>query len=317
MRKPSKYNLLTTLTDVNRAQVRDQLALQKIALKRVLKELTLVLQSEKPVNLIPLNPSTLQTCRQIFIINSKFSLTASRRWILTGLPVGFFTFFDLLENTWIIFIIARRRRLQTTTNWFILSLAAADLGVTCGHFPASMICNVLVNTCNNDVRIITAFFFLEASALCLTAMIGERYIAIVYSLKYVRLMTTKNTIIIIATCWAIPFLLLVYELIIYLTKASDKKSAPTPPPPAQRLELWGPRPHPLHPFYFGLKKKRIAKGRKVGRASDKIKRPHAPLPLSSTSYVDRKERALSIEGCVTPTPNPSDMWFELRCGFSG
>ena len=80
-----------------------------------------------------------------------------------------------------------------------------------------MICNVLVNTCNNDVRIITAFFFLEASALCWTAMIGERYIAIVYSLKYVRLMTTKNTIIIIATCWTIPFLLLVHELIIYLT----------------------------------------------------------------------------------------------------
>ena len=99
MRKPSKYNLLTTLNDVNRAQVRDQLALQKVALKRVLKELTLVLQSEKPVNLIPLHPSTLQTRRQIFIINSKFSLTASRRWILTGLPVGFFTFFGLLGNT--------------------------------------------------------------------------------------------------------------------------------------------------------------------------------------------------------------------------
>ena len=89
MQKPSKYNLLTTLNDVNRAQVRDQLALQKVALKHVLKELTLVLQSEKSVNLIPLHPSTLQTRRQILIINSKFSLTASRRWILTRLPVGF------------------------------------------------------------------------------------------------------------------------------------------------------------------------------------------------------------------------------------
>ena len=48
MQKPSKYNLLTTLNDVNRAQVRDQLALQKVTLKRVLKELTLVLQSKKP-----------------------------------------------------------------------------------------------------------------------------------------------------------------------------------------------------------------------------------------------------------------------------
>ena len=126
----------------------------------------------------------------------------------------FFTFFGLLGNTWIIFIIAKRR-LQTTSNWFILSLAVADLGVTCEHFPASMICNVLLDTCNNDVRIITAFFFFEASPICLTAMIGERYLAIVYSLKYVRLLTTKNIIIIIATCWAIPFVLLVYELIIY------------------------------------------------------------------------------------------------------
>ena len=91
-------------------------------------------------------------------------------------------------------------------------------------------------------------------------------------------------------------------------RASDKKSALTtpPPPPAQRLELRGPRPGPFHLFYFGLKK-RIAKGRKAGRASDKKKCPHAPLPLSSTSHVDRKEQALSIEGCVTPTPNPSDM----------
>ena len=48
MQKPSKYNLLTTLNDVNRAQVRDQLALQKVALKRVLKELTLVLHSKNP-----------------------------------------------------------------------------------------------------------------------------------------------------------------------------------------------------------------------------------------------------------------------------
>ena len=88
---------------------------------------------------------------------------------------------------------------------------------------------------------------------------------------------------------------------------ATKKSAPPPPPPAQRLEFRGPRAPPPPPLLFWFKKKRIAKGRKVGRASDKKKRPHAPLPLSSTSYVDKKERALSIEGCVTPTPNPSDM----------
>ena len=48
---------------------------------------------------------------------------------------------------------------------------------------------------------------------------------------------------------------------------ATKKSAPTPPPPAQRLELRGPRRHPSTPFILVLKK-RIAKGRKAGKASD-------------------------------------------------
>ena len=89
-----------------------------------------------------------------------------------------------------------------------------------------------------------------------------------------------------------------------LPRQATKKA---PPPPAQRLELRGPRPHPLHPFYFGLKKKNRKRKKSRQGKRQKKKRPHAPLPLSSTSYVDRKERALSIEGCVTPTPNPSDM----------
>ena len=103
----------------------------------------------------------------------------------------FFIFLSLVGNSWVVFIIARRRRLQTTSNWFILSLAAADL--------------------------VFAFFFVNVSAIGLIAMVAERYVAIVHSLKYVRLFTTtRRTFIIIGTCWGFPFLFTVLRHAMYL-----------------------------------------------------------------------------------------------------
>ena len=94
------------------------------------------------------------------------------------------------------------------------------MGVTCGYFPASMICNVLVDTCNNGVPPITTHFFVEASAFCLTAMVAERYIAIVHSLKYIRFLKTRNVVIVIATCWTTPFLPTIYKLITHPTRSA-------------------------------------------------------------------------------------------------
>ena len=118
----------------------------------------------------------------------------------------FFIFLSSVGNSWVIFIIARRRRLQTTANWFILSLAAADLGVTCVLAPYT-ICDVILDTCKEEVVEIFAFFCVNVSAIGLIATVAERYVAIVHSLKYVRIFTTtRRTFIIIGTCWGFPFL---------------------------------------------------------------------------------------------------------------
>ena len=123
----------------------------------------------------------------------------------------FFIFLSLVGNSWVIFIIARRRRLQTTSNWFILSLAAADLGVTCVFAPY-MICDVILDTCRERVVKDFAFFFVNVSAIGLIAMVAERYVAIVHSLKYVRVFTTtRRTFLIIGACWGFPFLLTVLK----------------------------------------------------------------------------------------------------------
>ena len=128
----------------------------------------------------------------------------------------FFIFLSSVGNSWVIFIIARRRRLQTKANWFILSLAAADLGVTCVFAPYT-ICDVILNTCREEVVEIFAFFFVNVSAIGLIATVAERYVAIVHSLKYVRIFTTtRRTFIIIGTCWGFPFLFTVLRRAMYL-----------------------------------------------------------------------------------------------------
>ena len=126
--------------------------------------------------------------------------------------VGWFvTLFGFVGNSWVIFIIVKTRRLHTTANWFTLSLAIADLSVTTGYFPASMVCNVLVQSCNNFIRQTVVNFVMEASMFALIAMVAERYLAIVYPLKYVRVMTTKRILVTIVMSWVIPVILSVFR----------------------------------------------------------------------------------------------------------
>ena len=128
----------------------------------------------------------------------------------------FFTFLSLVGNSWVIFIIAKRRRLRTTANWFILSLAAADLGVTCVFAPF-MIYEVILDTCKEIGGSIFAIFFVNVSAMGLIAMVAERYVAIVHSLKYVRVFTTaRRTFLIIGACWGFPFLFTVLKHALHL-----------------------------------------------------------------------------------------------------
>ena len=70
-------------------------------------------------------------------------------WFLRGI-IGLAI---LAGNSPVIYLIATRHRLQTTSNWFILSLSVADLLVGVFVIPVSTSCSLLTN-CNDAVMIL-------------------------------------------------------------------------------------------------------------------------------------------------------------------
>ncbi|XP_078357375.1 adenosine receptor A2a-like [Oculina patagonica] len=119
-------------------------------------------------------------------------------WLLTTTAI--------IGNGLVIYLIVATKHLQTSTNWFVLSLAAADFSFAVCFFPVAYFCEAAF-TCDNVLRGIVSWQFATISIANLCAMAADRYIAIVIPFKYVRLMTTRRVFLLIGSAWGIPILL--------------------------------------------------------------------------------------------------------------
>lgn len=119
-------------------------------------------------------------------------------WLLTTTAIS--------GNGLVIYLIAVTKHLHTSTNWFVLSLAAADFSFAVCFFPVSYFCETAF-TCDNDLRGIVSWQFAVISIANLCAMAADRYIAIVMPFKYVRLMTARRVFLLICSAWGLPLLL--------------------------------------------------------------------------------------------------------------
>ena len=99
----------------------------------------------------------------------------------------------VIGNGLVMYLILTRRRLRTTQNKFVLSLAIADFCVGVCYYPGHAICQFLLTSCNEMM-----------SNLC--AMAFDRYVAIVRPLHYITLMTTKRAKILTVVAWMIPLI---------------------------------------------------------------------------------------------------------------
>lgn len=103
-------------------------------------------------------------------------------------------------NGTVIYIIGCSTRLQVISNWFILSLAVADLSVTFIVAIPEFICSVYVECDWWKIKVLYDVC-LYASVLNLCTMTFDRYFAIVHPLKYQRFMTTTLLYSILGATW--------------------------------------------------------------------------------------------------------------------
>ena len=124
-------------------------------------------------------------------------------WIL-GWVLSFLT---ILGNGFTIFLVCSRRNLRTKTNAFIVSLAVADFCVGLSVIPSLFACDI-TNTCDRPQHFrswvnILRWLFSNTSVVNLCLLVLDRFIAIVYPLKYITLMTRRRITQAIFFSWAL------------------------------------------------------------------------------------------------------------------
>ena len=113
--------------------------------------------------------------------------------------------FTLTGNGLVICLIATRKHLQVTCNWFVLSLAVSDFCVGLLVTPTGLACSYWMH-CDWRPQLVFYNFLLFASTLNLWAIAYDRFSAIVHPLTYIMRMTKKRIITIITSSWSISLL---------------------------------------------------------------------------------------------------------------
>lgn len=116
----------------------------------------------------------------------------------------------IIGNGLVIYLIIITKQLHTTTNWFILSLAAADLSFAVCFFPVAFFCETTF-ACDNVLRGIIAWQFATIAIANLCAMATDRYIVIVTPFKYVRIMNKRRVLLLTGCAWEYPLFYIYHQ----------------------------------------------------------------------------------------------------------
>ena len=117
--------------------------------------------------------------------------------------------FTVIGNGLVIHLVATRSRLHTTANWFILSLAVADLCCGLSFFPPMFVAKFgfyTIDLTHAGVFFKVSFTFFYCSNASVCAMTVDRLLAITKPLRYISLMTTETMWILVFAAWIAPLL---------------------------------------------------------------------------------------------------------------
>ena len=112
----------------------------------------------------------------------------------------------ILGNTLVLYLIITRRRLRTKANWFLFSLAVADLSLAAVFIPPHFRCQI-ADCSHHEVILYLVSYFGDVSVTSMMAVTVDRYCAIVLPLKYTSIMTQKTIALLLMTAWLTPLIL--------------------------------------------------------------------------------------------------------------
>ena len=121
----------------------------------------------------------------------------------------FFTVLAILGNALVMYLIITRAGLRVAANWFVLSLALADLCVGLTYFPplftSSYLQELAIDHTGLWFKLSHTFLYSSSTNLC--ALTADRFLAITMPLKYNVFMTRKRLVISLASAWITPLIL--------------------------------------------------------------------------------------------------------------
>jgi len=112
----------------------------------------------------------------------------------------------ILGNALVIYLIITCRRLRTKANWFLFSLAVADIILMAVFIPPHFGCQI-ADCSHHEVILHLVSYFGEVSATNILAFTADRYCAIVLPLKYTQIITTKTITLLLVSAWLAPLIL--------------------------------------------------------------------------------------------------------------
>lgn len=110
-----------------------------------------------------------------------------------------------VSNGLVIFLISRKKTLQSITNMFLTSLALSDLISGVVGFPLLAICSCMtfINICVSSVMFIR---FSAIASICHVLLVAfDRYIAIVHPLRHSALVSTRRAVFSTVLVWLVSF----------------------------------------------------------------------------------------------------------------
>ena len=109
-----------------------------------------------------------------------------------------------MGNGFVVGLVSKNRQLHSSANWFVLSLAVADLTIGFAVFPLQYLCIEKIK-CDSFVTTAMFWFFLHSSVTNLCTLTWDRYIAIVHPFRYTNFITKRHPGLVITAAWLIPF----------------------------------------------------------------------------------------------------------------